>query len=126
MSARILIVDDNPINLELACYGLRRADYVVEKAVSAEQAEELLKRLTPDLILMDLALPGVDGLTLTRKLKSDDRLKSVPIVAFSALASNWDQEEALRAGCVGYIAKPIDMDQFPKQVAAYLALLTGQ
>ena len=119
MGARILIVDDDPINLELVCYALRHAGYVIEKAVNAEQAEELLKRVTPDLILMDLALPGVDGLTLTRKLKSDERLKSVPIVAFSALAANWDQEEALQAGCIGYIDKPIDIDQFPRQVAAF-------
>jgi two-component system, cell cycle response regulator DivK len=126
MSARILIVDDSPINLELACYALKHADYVIEKAVDAEQAEELLKRVTPDLILMDLALPGVDGLTLTRKLKSDERLRSVPIVAFSAVDTNWDQEEALQAGCVGYITKPIEIDQFPKQVAAFLARLTQQ
>lgn len=97
-----------------------RAGYVVEKALHAEHALELLGHMTPDLILMDLALPGMDGLTLTRKLKSDERLKNVPVVALTASAMMGDDKHAFLAGCVGYITKPFDVHEFPKQVAAFL------
>jgi len=120
MSARILIVDDNPVNLKLATDVLEMEGYAVEKAVDAEQAQELLKRSTPDLILMDIALPGMDGLTLTRKLKADERLKRVPVVAMTAFAMKGDEQKALDAGCNGYITKPIDTRKLPQQVAAYL------
>jgi CheY-like chemotaxis protein len=120
MSARILIVDDNSVNLKLATDVLEMEGYAVEKAVDAEQAQELLKRSTPDLILMDIALPGMDGLTLTRKLKADERLKHVPVVAITAFAMKGDEQKALDAGCNGYITKPIDTRKLPQQVAAYL------
>ena len=120
MSARILIVDDNSVNLKLATDVLEMEGYAVEKAVDAEQAQELLKRSTPDLILMDIALPGMDGLTLTRKLKADERLKHVPVVAITAFAMKGDEQKALDAGCNGYITKPIDTRKFPQQVAAFL------
>jgi len=120
MSTRILIVDDNPVNLKLATDVLEMEGYAVEKAVDAEQAQELLKRSTPDLILMDIALPGMDGLTLTRKLKADERLKDVPVVAMTAFAMKGDEQKALAAGCDGYITKPIDTRKLPQQVAAYL------
>ena len=120
MSARILIVDDNSVNLKLATDVLEMEGYAVEKAVDAEQAQELLKRSTPDLILMDIALPGMDGLTLTRKLKADERLKDVPVVAMTAFAMKGDEQKALEAGCDGYITKPIDTRKLPQQVAAYL------
>ena len=120
MSARILIVDDNSVNLKLATDVLEMEGYAVEKAVDAEQAQELLKRSTPDLILMDIALPGMDGLTLTRKLKADERLKDVPVVAMTAFAMKGDEQKALAAGCDGYITKPIDTRKLPQQVAAYL------
>jgi two-component system, cell cycle response regulator DivK len=120
MNARILIIDDNRASLELASYLLESAGYVVEKAANAEHAQELLKQVTPDLILMDLALPGMDGLTLTRKLKADERLKSVPVAAFTASAMMGDEQNALQAGCDGYVTKPIDINQFTRQVAAFL------
>ena len=120
MSARILIVDDNSVNLKLATDVLEMEGYAVEKAVDAEQAQELLKSATPDLILMDIALPGMDGLTLTRKLKADERLKDVPVVAMTAFAMKGDEQKALAAGCDGYITKPIDTRKLPQQVAAYL------
>jgi len=120
MSARILIVDDNPVNLKLATDVLEMEGYAVEKAVDAEQAQEMLKSATPDLILMDIALPGMDGLTLTRKLKADERLKDVPVVAMTAFAMKGDEQKALAAGCDGYITKPIDTRKLPQQVAAYL------
>jgi len=120
MSTRILIVDDNPVNLKLATDVLEMEGYSVEKAVDAEQAQEMLKSATPDLILMDIALPGMDGLTLTRKLKADERLKDVPVVAMTAFAMKGDEQKALAAGCDGYITKPIDTRKLPQQVAAYL------
>jgi len=120
MSARILIVDDNSVNLKLATDVLEMEGYAVEKAVDAEQAQEMLKSATPDLILMDIALPGMDGLTLTRKLKADERLKDVPVVAMTAFAMKGDEQKALDAGCDGYITKPIDTRKLPQQVAAYL------
>ena len=120
MSVHILVIDDNPANLELARYLLGVAGYVVETASDAEQAQQLLKQATPDLILMDIALPGMDGLTLTRKLKADERLKNIPVAAFTASAMVGDEQKALQAGCAGYVTKPIDIDQFTKQVAAFL------
>ena len=120
MSTRILIVDDNPVNLKLATDVLEMEGYAVEKAVDAEQAQEMLKSATPDLILMDIALPGMDGLTLTRKLKTDEKLKHIPVVAMTAFAMKGDEQKALAAGCDGYITKPIDTRKLPQQVAAYL------
>jgi CheY-like chemotaxis protein len=120
MGARILVVDDNPINLKLACHVLELDGYNVESAVDAEHAQELLRHMTPDLILMDIALPGMDGLTLAAKLKADQRLKEVPIVALTAFAMKGDEQKALLAGCVGYITKPIDTRELSRQVAALL------
>jgi two-component system, cell cycle response regulator len=120
MSVRILVVDDSPLNLALASYVLGSVGYVVEEAVDADDVSKLLKQTTPDLILMDIGLPGMDGLTLTRQLKADKRLKNVPIVALTASAIQGDQQKALLAGCAGYITKPIDVKQFSQQVAAFL------
>lgn len=126
MSSVIFIVDDNPVNLKLATDVLEMEGYVIEKAVDAEQAQEMLKSSTPDLILMDIALPGMDGLTLTRKLKADARLKHVPVVAMTAFAMKGDEQKALDAGCDGYIAKPIDTRRLPQQVAAFLSPNAGK
>lgn len=120
MTAYIFVVDDNPINLKLACDVLEFEGYTVGKAADAEEAQEILQSMTPDLILMDIALPGMDGLTLTRKLKEDERLRSVPIVALTAFAMKGDDRKALEAGCDGYITKPIDTRRLPQQVAEYL------
>lgn len=121
MSIRILIVDDNPTNLKLASQVLEMDGYRVEQATDAEQAQELLRHMMPDLILMDIALPGMDGLTLTRRLKADERLKHVPVVAMTAFAMKGDDRKALDAGCSGYITKPIDTRRFSLQVAAFLS-----
>ena len=120
MSTSILIVDDNPTNLKLASQVLEAEGYTVDLAKDAEQAQELLQHMTPDLILMDIALPGMDGLTLTRKLKTDGRLKHIPVVAMTAFAMKGDDRKALDAGCDGYITKPIDTRKFPRQIASFL------
>ena len=116
----ILIVDDNPHNLKLARILLSGEGFDARTATDAEHALEVLCSFRPRLILMDLQLPGMDGLTLTRQLKRDPTHAGVIIVALTAYAMKGDAEKALAAGCDGYIAKPIDIDALPKMVAAYL------
>jgi len=120
MPARILIVDDNPTNLKLASDVLESHDFTIERAVDAEQAQAVLERVVPDLILMDIALPGMDGLTFTRKLKADASLKHIPIVALTAFAMKGDDQKAIDAGCTGYISKPIDTRRLAQQVLTFL------
>lgn len=117
---KILIVDDNPTNLKLASEVLECEGYVVEGAEDAERAQEMLRRSVPDLILMDIALPGMDGLTLTRKLKADERTRHIRILALTAFAMKGDEQKAREAGCDGYITKPIDTRRLPVQVAEVL------
>lgn len=125
MRARILIVDDNPINLKLAADVLEADGYAVERAEDAEQAAQLLNCVMPDLILVDIALPGIDGLTFTRRLKADDRFRHLPVVAITAFAMKGDEKKAFDAGCSGYITKPIDTRGFSRQVAEFLGRKTG-
>jgi CheY-like chemotaxis protein len=104
----VLIVEDNPANLMLAGAVLRRAGHRITEARSAEEALERLRVATPDLILMDVQLPGLDGLALTRRLKGEPGTGEVVVVALTAHAMNEDRARALEAGCDGYIAKPIN------------------
>jgi CheY-like chemotaxis protein len=121
MSERsILIVDDNPSNLKLFSYLLSLPGYAVTTAANAEQALDVLGRLVPNLIIMDLQLPDVDGLTLTRQLKADPRMQRVPIVAVTASAMKGDEEKARAAGVDGYMSKPIEKRAFRAMVASYL------
>jgi CheY-like chemotaxis protein len=117
---RILVVDDNPRNLKLAFDVLEDAGYEVVEAVNAEEAQSMIDRNLPDLILMDIALPGMDGLTLTRKIKANERTRHIRIIALTAFAMKGDDQKALAAGCDGYITKPIDIHQLPLQVAEIL------
>jgi len=121
VGAAILIVDDNPANLKLARVTLQAEGYDVRTAVDAEQALALLETFEPALILMDLQLPGMDGLELTRLLKRDPARKHIRIVALTAYAMKGDDAKAYEAGCDGYITKPIDLDEFAKTVGEYLA-----
>jgi CheY-like chemotaxis protein len=123
MNATILVVDDNPTNLKLVSDVLEFESYNVLQAIDAEHAQRVLEGTLPDLILMDIALPGMDGLTLTRLLKADDRTRHVRIVALTAFAMKGDEQKALSAGCDGYLAKPIDTRKFPIQVARFLGNL---
>jgi CheY-like chemotaxis protein len=120
MGADILLVDDNPVNLKLAVCVLDAAGFSVESAKSAEEALLVIETHQPQLVLMDIGLPGMDGLTLTRRLKSDSRYTGLRIVALTAFAMKGDDRKALEAGCDGYITKPIDTRTFAAQVAAYL------
>lgn len=108
MNARILIVDDHPLNLKLAADVLACDGFTVERAQDAEEAQQVLRTRLPDLILMDISLPGMDGLTLTRRLKADSRTRHIPIVALTAFAMKGDEEKARAAGCDDYVTKPID------------------
>ena len=117
---KILIVDDNPTNLKLASEVLACEGYVVEGAEDAERAQEMLRHSVPDLILMDIALPGMDGLTLARLLKGDPAYQHVRIVALTAFAMKGDDQKAREAGCDAYITKPIDTRKLPVQVAEIL------
>jgi CheY-like chemotaxis protein len=120
-NAHILVVDDNTTNLKLVSDVLECAGYEVAKAEDAENAVRVIAEAKPDLILMDIALPGMDGLTLTRKLKADPATEHIRIVALTAFAMKGDDRKAREAGCDGYITKPIDTRALPDQVAGYLA-----
>ena len=117
----ILVVDDNPTNLKLISYLLSTNGYEVRTAGDAEEALVLLESFHPRLILMDVQLPKMDGLELTRKLKASPRTGDILVVAVTAYAMRGDEERARAAGCDGYITKPIDTRTLPATVAAYLA-----
>ncbi len=117
----ILIVDDNPANLKLARVLLAGEGYAIRTANDAEEALLMLDGYTPQLILMDIQLPGVDGLELTRRLKRHPRTRGILIVALTAYAMKGDDEKALAAGCDGYVTKPIDTVTLPDYVAKLLS-----
>jgi CheY-like chemotaxis protein len=121
----ILIVDDNPTNLKLASDLLEWSGYEVIQAGDAEGALEVLRETLPAVILLDIGLPGMDGLTLTRMLKADPRTRDIRIVALTAFAMKGDEEKALDAGCDGYITKPIDTRDLPNQIAHWLPIPTS-
>jgi CheY-like chemotaxis protein len=116
----ILIVDDNPQNLKLARVLLTGEGYAVWTAVDAEEAVTVLSTFTPRLILMDLQLPGMDGLELTRRLKADPARKGIVVIALTAYAMKGDEAKALAAGCDDYVTKPIDTEALPRLIAQHL------
>jgi signal transduction histidine kinase/CheY-like chemotaxis protein len=116
----VLVVEDHAVNRKLARSALRRGGFEVFEVRTGEEAIDWLKRRTPDLVLMDIQLPGMDGLEVTRRLKADPRTAGLPVVALTAHAREQDARRATEAGCVGYITKPIRLSQFPRQVASYL------
>lgn len=116
----ILIVDDQPVNLKLVRILLASEGYEVRTATNAEEALAVLGEFRPRLILMDIQMPGMDGLALTRKLKSDPLFSAIVIVALTSYAMKGDEEKALASGCDGYIAKPIDTRTLPARVADLL------
>jgi len=116
----LLVVEDNPINRKLARNVLRSRGYRVLEATTGEEGLSLLEHENVDLVLMDIQLPGMDGLEITRRLKSDPRTAGIPVVALTAHARENDEARAREAGCAGYITKPIRLARFPAQVEAYL------
>ncbi|HKC18854.1 MAG TPA: response regulator [Candidatus Dormibacteraeota bacterium] len=120
MNQFILVVEDNPANQMLVQAVLEIDGYRVVVTASANEAVEQIRRETPDLILMDVQLPGQDGLSFTRQLKADAATANIPVVALTAHAMSGDRDLALEAGCSGYIAKPIDTRMFADQVRGFL------
>lgn len=119
MSARILIAEDDPQNMYLARFLLQKAGYIVLSARDGQEAVDVALANSPDLILMDMLLPRMDGFEATRRIKASDDL-DVTVVALTAYSMKGDKEAILRAGCDGYISKPIDPELFVGQVEHYL------
>ncbi|MFL5658605.1 MAG: response regulator [Ktedonobacteraceae bacterium] len=121
----IMVVDDNPVNLKLARVLLMKKGYAVYTAMDADEALAVLESVHPHLILMDIQLPGMDGLTLTRRLKVNPATRDILIVALTAYAMKGDEQKAREAGCDGYIPKPIDPRTFIDTLRQYLSTRTG-
>ena len=117
---RILVVEDNALNLKLVRDVLQVAGYEVVEATTGEQGVALAMESRPDLILMDLQLPGIDGSEALRSIRSDPRTSQVPIVAVSAFAMKADRERAFRDGFDGYLEKPISVRALPAQISGFL------
>lgn len=120
MPGRVLIVDDNLTNLKLVAYLMKSKGFDVTTAFDADSALSEIRERPPQLILMDVQLPGVDGLELTRQLKADPATRDIVVVAVTAYAMKGDHERALAAGCDDYVTKPIDTRALPETVERHL------
>ena len=118
--ARVLVVEDNPANMTLATFLLQSAGHEVLPAKDAEAGLALARVEQPDLILMDIQLPGMDGLEATALLKSDPSTRTIPVIALTALAMKGDEQRILAAGCDGYVAKPLAYKDFLATISALL------
>ena len=121
--AKILVVEDNPDNMKLAVFLLESAGHTVLSATDAEWGLILARAERPNLILMDIQLPGMDGLEAAALLKRDNATRAIPVIALTALAMKGDEQRILEAGCDGYIAKPLRYREFLAAVAARLAAI---
>lgn len=117
---RILVVDDNELNLELAQYVLEADGFVVDRAMHVEEAWARLRACRPDVALVDIQLPGTDGLSLVRAIKATPELADLPVIAFTAFAMQGDEARFRAAGCDGYLVKPIDVHSFAASVRQHL------
>ena len=120
MMAWILVVDDNPTNLKLLTYVVQRSGHQVDTALDAETAQRRIRDHRPDLILLDLDLPRIDGFQLARRLKADSQTKDIVIIAVTAFAMQGDADRARAAGCDDYVTKPIDTRAFPALLDRHL------
>jgi two-component system, cell cycle response regulator DivK len=118
---KVLVVEDNPANMTLATFLLKSAGHTVLTATDAESGLTLARSEQPDLILMDIQLPGMDGLQACALLKKDEATRAIPVIALTALAMKGDEERIRAAGCDGYVAKPIRYQDFLKTITAQLA-----
>jgi len=118
----ILLIEDNEQNRYLATYLLEHAGFKIVSADSGSQALALVEELTPDTILLDIQLPGMDGYQVARELRARESLKRIPIIAVTSYAMVGDEEKALQAGCTGYLEKPIDPDTFVSRITALIAM----
>ena len=120
MPLSILVVEDNDMNMQLVEYLLEEAGYDILKATSGEEALDVAERSSPSLVLMDIHLPGMDGLSVAREMKQRGNTRHVPILALTAHAMRGDKDRFLEAGCDGYISKPIDVKTFIPSIEEYL------
>jgi CheY-like chemotaxis protein len=120
MSQRVLIVEDNPLNMELATDLLEMNGFQVIGAATASEGIERAANELPDVVLMDIALPDMDGLSAVKILKGDPRTREIPVIALTAHAMSGDEEKALDAGCDGYITKPIETRTFAITIGKYI------
>jgi two-component system cell cycle response regulator DivK len=120
MSKKILIVEDNPQNMRLVEMALRAEHYFLLEATNGEDALEIAKKERPDLIIMDVQLPKMSGLEVTRKLREIPEFNQTPIIAVTAYAMKGDEEKALDAGCSAYLSKPIRARELPNLIAKML------
>lgn len=118
---RVLVVEDNPANMHLIDFILSNSGFEVIKAMSGEEGVDLALQHRPDLVLMDVQLQGIDGLEATRRIRSNEHDRRIPIVALTSFAMTGDRERALAAGCTGYIEKPINPDTFVLEVEAHVS-----
>jgi two-component system cell cycle response regulator DivK len=119
--AKILVIEDNPANMKLAQLLLRNAGHAVLSAVDAETGLTMARDERPDLILMDIQLPGMDGLAATALLKQDPATSAIPVIALTAMAMREDKEKTRLAGCDGYIAKPLRYQELYAAIDALIA-----
>jgi len=117
----VLVIEDNPLNMELVVDLLEVNGCRVLQAATAEEGLNLARECSPDLVLMDLSLPGMDGLAATRVLKRDPETRKLTIIALTAHAMRGDQNNALSAGCDGYLSKPIDIKTFASRIEWFIA-----
>ena len=117
---RILVIEDNETNIYLVGFILKKNDYEIIEARSGEEGIELAVKKKPDLILMDIQLPGIDGLETTKRIRELDAGRNIPIIALTSYAMTVDREKSLAAGCTGYIEKPINPDTFIGEIEKYL------
>jgi len=117
---RILVIEDNETNMYLIGFILRKNGYEVIETRTGEEGVELAIKEKPDLIIMDIQLPGIDGLEATRRIRESKADSEVPIIALTSYAMTGDREKALSAGCTGYIEKPINPDTFISEIEKYL------
>ena len=122
MASRVLVVEDNEMNMQLFEYLLEESGFMILKATSGEDALKMVDEELPDLILMDIHLPGMDGLSVVRELKNNSRLQNIPILALTAHAMRGDKDRFLQAGCDGYISKPIDIKTFIPSIQKYIGV----
>ena len=120
--ATVLVIEDNPANMTLTVILLESVGHTVLSATNAEAGLRLARSELPNLILMDIQLPGMDGLQATRMLKQDEATRAIPVIAVTAMAMKGDEERIRAAGCDGYIAKPMSYPAFLETVAAQLGV----
>ncbi|MBW1782482.1 MAG: response regulator [Deltaproteobacteria bacterium] len=116
----ILVIEDNELNMKLVRALLKIGKYQVLEAVNAETGIQLTRKHRPDLVLMDIQLPDMDGLRATQIIKEDSEVKDIPVVAITSYAMQGDKQKAIEAGCVGYMSKPIDTRSFLETISQFL------